>query len=231
FEGNTDSYTVKHIYLDDAIVARYIKFHTTEWHKHPSLKVEIIGCQVCKNILSLQPNAKVTSSSTKMEQDGTCGSDDAYIVSNGAWCARNNDDTQWLQFDVGPPTLITGLITKGRSEGKKRAWVTNFKISFSNDSNGWHYYSDSANQPIKRQIFQGNNNANDTSYNYLNKPFTARFIRFHPISWVKQVAMRAAVIGCPFDGNTNVFFVFFWYGVMYILYFWCIYCIFFTNVF
>jgi len=45
FEGNVDSYTVKHYYLDDAVLARYVKFHTVRWHRHPSMRVEIIGCQ------------------------------------------------------------------------------------------------------------------------------------------------------------------------------------------
>ena len=45
FEGNTDSYSVKHSYLDEPVVARFIKFHTVHWNKHPSMRVEIIGCQ------------------------------------------------------------------------------------------------------------------------------------------------------------------------------------------
>lgn len=45
FEGNTDSFRVKHTYLDEHIFARFIKFHTIHWHSHPSLRVEIVGCQ------------------------------------------------------------------------------------------------------------------------------------------------------------------------------------------
>ena len=45
FDGNVDSYSVKHYYLDDAVLARYVKFHTVQWHRHPSMRVEIIGCQ------------------------------------------------------------------------------------------------------------------------------------------------------------------------------------------
>ena len=50
FEGNTDSYSVKHSYLDEPIVARFIKFHTVQWNRHPSMRVEILGCQ-CEFIL------------------------------------------------------------------------------------------------------------------------------------------------------------------------------------
>jgi hypothetical protein len=45
FQGNTDDFSIKHNYFDKAIRARFIKFHTIDWSKHPSLRVEIIGCQ------------------------------------------------------------------------------------------------------------------------------------------------------------------------------------------
>lgn len=45
FDGNTDSYRVKHAYLDEALFARFIKFHVVNWNGHPSLRVEIMGCQ------------------------------------------------------------------------------------------------------------------------------------------------------------------------------------------
>ena len=49
-------------------------------------------------------------------------------------------DHQWLQFDVGPPKLVAGIVTKGR--GDKKHWVTRYRLSYSNDSLQWHFYSD-----------------------------------------------------------------------------------------
>jgi len=54
FDGNVDSYQVKHAYLDEPIIARYIKFHTVSWNRHPSMRVEIIGCQ--GQFTQLRPN-------------------------------------------------------------------------------------------------------------------------------------------------------------------------------
>ncbi len=51
---------------------------------------------------------------------------------------------QWLQFDVGPPTLITGLVTKGRADTRRKHWVTRFRVSYSNDSKVWYYYKDAS---------------------------------------------------------------------------------------
>jgi len=45
FEGNSDSDTVKHSYLEEPIIARFIRFQTVHWSHHPSMRVEILGCQ------------------------------------------------------------------------------------------------------------------------------------------------------------------------------------------
>ena len=45
FEGNSDSDSVKHSYLEQPITARFIRFQTVHWNNHPSMRVEIIGCQ------------------------------------------------------------------------------------------------------------------------------------------------------------------------------------------
>ena len=47
---------------------------------------------------------------------------------------------QWLQLDLGPPTLVTGIMTMGR--GDKKNWVTSYSVSFSNDTKLWFYYKD-----------------------------------------------------------------------------------------
>jgi len=52
----------------------------------------------------------------------------------------NVSDHQWLQLDLGPPTLVTGIVTKGR--GDKKNWVTSYSLSYSNDTKIWFYYKD-----------------------------------------------------------------------------------------
>lgn len=63
-------------------------------------------------------------------------------------------DDQWLQFDIGPPTLVTGLVTKGRGDGGKKHWVTKYKVSYSNDSRLWHFYKDEQQQEIKVRLLR-----------------------------------------------------------------------------
>jgi len=51
-------------------------------------------------------------------------------------------DEQWLQLDIGPPTLITGMVTRGRGDTGRKHWVTRFRLSYSNDSQHWSFYKD-----------------------------------------------------------------------------------------
>lgn len=224
FEGNTDAYSVKHTYLDRPIIARYIKFHTVHWHRHPSMRVEILGCQLCKESIGLPPYGRITTSSNgKNKRKDSCQPEDGNILSKKGWCAKRNNVNQWLQIDVGPPTLITGVMTKGRGDSKKKHWVTRFKISYSNDTQRWYQYKDAHSVDPRPQnpwlwnplfnrttaqlipdiytddglLFGGNNDKDTVRVHYINSPFVARFIRFHPLEWNGKISMRAGLLGCP----------------------------------
>ncbi len=45
YHANKDSYSIHNNYFNEPIIARFIKFHPIQWYLHPSLRVEIIGCQ------------------------------------------------------------------------------------------------------------------------------------------------------------------------------------------
>jgi len=206
FDGNSNSYTVKLSYLDKPFLARYVKFHTVTWNRHPSMRVEIIGCQVCSSPIALPPYSKISASSERNQATGSnCQADDGYIITNKGWCARENDNNQWLQVDIGPPALVTGLVTKGRGEAGKQHWVTRFRVSYSNDTTTWHFYTDSSYQEIKE--FGGNVDKDTARYHYLSFPFIARFVRFHPLEWNKSIGMRAGLVGCSYQGQCGPGFV------------------------
>lgn len=52
-------------------------------------------------------------------------------------------------MDIGPPTTITGVVTKGRGDTGRKQWVTKYTISYSNDSTTWTFYKDSLNLETK----------------------------------------------------------------------------------
>ncbi|XP_013385516.1 lactadherin isoform X2 [Lingula anatina] len=241
FDGNNDGYSVKHSYLDQPLMARFVKFHTVQWHKHPSMRVEILGCQECKEFIGLPPYGKITASDTwNFKKGKSCQPEDGHIFSNNAWCPKQNDAEQWLQFDVGPPTTVTGVVLKGRGDTRRKHWVTQFKISYSNDSKTWTFYKDASNLDFKpsnnltssrssistpyvstssnsvlpsnrptseAMEFGGNSDKDLERYHYFNHPFSARFIRIHPVAWHSHIAMRVGLIGCPHKGQCGEAFI------------------------
>ena len=70
----------------------------------------------------------------------------------GAWCALENDGTQYLQVDLAQVYIITGVATQGKYEISEwairfRAWVTNFSLSFTDDQMIWVNYTDNGSTP------------------------------------------------------------------------------------
>ncbi|XP_069132853.1 lactadherin-like isoform X3 [Argopecten irradians] len=227
-EGNTDAYSVKHVYLDRPILARYVKFHTVAWHRHPSMRVEVQGCQLCKEYIGLPPYGRITASSSgKNRRKSSCQPSDGTVLSNKGWCAKHSNTNEWLQVDVGPPTLITGIITKGRADSKKKHWVTRYRISYSNDTLFWYKYKDPQHTEPRPQnpwlwktginssrpilipdiytedglLFGGNSDKDTARIHYINSPFVARYIRFHPLEWHGKISMRVGLYGCPHTGG------------------------------
>jgi len=58
---------------------------------------------------------------------------------------------QWLEFDLGHPSTVTSLITKGRGDTNVDQWVTKYRVSFSNDTLLWIYYKDKS--QIEPKVF------------------------------------------------------------------------------
>lgn len=202
FVGNIDSHTIQQNYLDHPIKTRFLRLHILEWNEHPSMRVEILGCQECNQIISLPPQAKMSASSWRpWNKQKTCNPDDGHIYSQSGWCARKNDANQWLEVDLGPPTVVTGLVTKGRGDSKRKQWVASFLVSYSNDSNMWYFYKEDNYLNPKVKEFGGNMDKNTERHHYLNHPFVSRFVRIHPTSWHGRVSLRLGVIGCRHTGE------------------------------
>lgn len=80
------------------------------------------------------PNGYITSSSTFNRYHAPwLGrlNNKARGRNKGAWSAKKNDKRQWLQFNLGKPTLITAIRTQGRQDYNQ--WVTSYKVYFGND--------------------------------------------------------------------------------------------------
>ena len=120
FRGNSDAHSVRHSYLEHPVCdiqlhadmyvhqmhyriisplqikARFVRIHVVSWNNHPSLRLEIIGCQECNKVISQQPFAEFSASSFKKWRSNriqTCSPDMADIASERGWCPRKHNGT------------------------------------------------------------------------------------------------------------------------------------------
>lgn len=117
----------------------------------------------------------------------------ATFASNAAsnWSAGSNDTNQWLRIDLGGPARIAAIGTAGRRNGRYQQWVTSYKVSYSKDGTNWTFYP--ANDDPK--VFRGNADKQTEVRHDLAPPITARYVRFHPVTWHDWITMRVEIYG------------------------------------
>ncbi|XP_068225781.1 lactadherin-like isoform X2 [Palaemon carinicauda] len=200
FPANINSHEIRHNYVEPPLVGRFVRVHVVDWHAHPSLRLELLGCQECKAIISEGSHVQLSaSSSVPWTRRKSCQPMDSSLHSHRAWCARRKDEHQWLQWDLGPPHLVTGIITRGRGDTGRKHWVKAYTLTYSNDSKVWFTYKDG--NHLDTKVFGGNLDKHTERRHYLNTPFKARFVRLHPTRWRRAIAVRAALLGCPHKGD------------------------------
>uniref|UniRef100_A0A8K9XMQ2 F5/8 type C domain-containing protein n=1 Tax=Oncorhynchus mykiss TaxID=8022 RepID=A0A8K9XMQ2_ONCMY len=122
---------------------------------------------------------------------------------DGAWCAKYEDQHQWLQVDALRPTLFTGVILQGRNSIWSWDWVETYKVQLSNDSETWKTCMNGT----EEAVFVGSRNEPETPYLALfPQPAVARWIRINPLTWYWNgtICLRAEVLGCPLPDPDNV---------------------------
>ncbi|XP_075921997.1 inactive carboxypeptidase-like protein X2 isoform X2 [Petromyzon marinus] len=124
--------------------------------------------------------------------------DDQY---DGAWCAGRHDAQQWMEVDARRITNFTGVITQGRNSQQTHAWITSYKVMFSNDSHSWITYQNGADE----RLFEANHDQDTPVVNELEIAVVARYIRINPITWHGDICMRLEVLGCPMKDSNNYY--------------------------
>ncbi|XP_068677063.1 uncharacterized protein [Montipora foliosa] len=199
FDGNKDSDTVVYNSLNPPIVARHIRIQPVEWHGQISMRMELYGCSGCAEPIGMEskaiPDSQITASS---EWDQKLSGAQARLHSKsgnllGGWVAFTNNLHQWLQVDLGSYTTVTRVATQGRF--KHNQWVTKYRLEYSDDADIFHVFKpEGANIP---KVFHANEDNDTVVYNALSPSITARFIRFVPVEWHNDIAMRVEIYGCP----------------------------------
>ncbi|OWF47460.1 EGF-like repeat and discoidin I-like domain-containing protein 3 [Mizuhopecten yessoensis] len=118
----------------------------------------------------------------------------SYLASNGrygasgyGWCGTSTDS--WLQVDLGHVTKIYRVETQGYSSHQ---YTKTYSMSYSTDGNTF-YKVDPVNGA--GSIFSASYSTSSTVHT-LNVPVNARFVRFHPNTFVVRPCFKVELIGC-----------------------------------
>ncbi|KAM6292526.1 coagulation factor V [Porphyrio hochstetteri] len=211
FEGNSDAYGVKENIIDPPIIARYIRVYPTEAYNRPTLRMELLGCEVdgCSLPLGMEngeiKNSQITASSVKTSWFNTWDPSLARLNQQGklnAWRAKLNNNQQWLQIDLLTIKKITAIATQGVKSVSGENFVKTYIILHSDEGSEWKSYTDGSSSVAK--VFLGNENNNGHVKHFFNPPILSRFIRIVPRTWYHGIALRVELYGCDFGGGLSV---------------------------
>uniref|UniRef100_A0A8C2U1B2 Coagulation factor V n=1 Tax=Coturnix japonica TaxID=93934 RepID=A0A8C2U1B2_COTJA len=208
FEGNSDAYGIKENIIDPPIIARYIRVYPTQAYNEPTLRMELLGCEVdgCSLPLGMEngeiKNTQITASSVKTSWFSTWEPSLARLNQKGkinAWRAKSNNNQQWLQIDLLTIKKITAIATQGVKSVSAENFVKTYVILYSNQGSEWKSYTESSSSVAK--IFSGNENSSGHVKHFFNPPILSRFIRIVPKTWYNGIALRVELYGCDFGGD------------------------------
>lgn len=115
----------------------------------------------------------------------------------GAWCARSDDQSPWIQIDLGKMIRVTGIATQGlMSYSSKPSYIVEYEVKYWAYQFWKPYRSTSKAYGLNTQRLPGNWDRNSVQYNALTPTFQARHVRVIPRSWNNYPCLRVEVYGC-----------------------------------
>ncbi|XP_054019198.1 coagulation factor V [Dryobates pubescens] len=211
FEGNSDAYGIKENIIDPPVIARYVRVYPTEAYNRPTLRMELLGCEVdgCSLPLGMEngeiKNTQITASSVKTSWFNTWDPSLARLNQKGkvnAWRAKLNNNQQWLQIDLLTIKKITAIVTQGVKSLTGENFVKTYVILYSDHGSEWKSYMGGSSSTAK--VFLGNENSSGQVKHFFNPPILSRFIRIVPRTWYQGIALRVELYGCDFGGGLPV---------------------------
>ncbi|XP_068815645.1 coagulation factor V [Struthio camelus] len=205
FEGNSNAYGIKENIIDPPIIARYIRVYPTQAYNRPTLRMELLGCEVdgCSLPLGMEngeiKNTQITASSAKTTWFKVWEPFLARLGLTGkinAWRAKSNNNQQWLQIDLLTIKKITAVATQGAKSMSSENFVKSYVILYSDQGSEWKSYTDGSSSVAK--VFLGNEDSNGHVKHFFNPPIMSRFIRIVPRTWYHGIALRVELFGCDF---------------------------------
>lgn len=198
--GNNNSESIRTHLLGggEPIEARFVRLRPAEWHNEPALRVELFSRyspQESRLTQNLAESA-FTCSSQATPLNSPFNSRILQHLGNGGWLAAHEDETPFLQIDLGSMCHVSHVASQGRSQhelmnyiGKDLddAWVTSYTLSMSPDLTTW----------TEPQVCNGNVDGSSLVFTTLeaHPDYLCRYIRVFPQSWNGLAVMRFEAFG------------------------------------
>ncbi|VVC41699.1 Hypothetical protein CINCED_3A025143 [Cinara cedri] len=119
-----------------------------------------------------------------------------YSKENNYWKPSESSENEYLQINLGYPETVYGVQVSGNPA--KEEYVTSYKVAYSTDGISFSYVPFHG-QP---EIFRGPHSHDLMDTQIFYTPVEATYIRFIPMSWRNQIALRVAILGCPITSTT-----------------------------
>ncbi|EDO32326.1 predicted protein, partial [Nematostella vectensis] len=147
----------------------------------------------------LIPSSRITASTTLDADHQSFHGRLGTILGKGAWCSDDQNGQQFLQVELEAPYRIMAFAIQGKhplsDDAIGLAWVTTYSVSIKQrGGRTWKFINNETNTTM---VFAGNTEHNLTVKNVLSKPFTAKSIRVHPVTWYNKICLRLELYGSP----------------------------------
>uniref|UniRef100_A0A452IXX4 F5/8 type C domain-containing protein n=1 Tax=Gopherus agassizii TaxID=38772 RepID=A0A452IXX4_9SAUR len=176
FEGNSDAHGIKDNHIDPPIIARYIRVYPTDSYNRPTLRMELLGCEVegCSLPLGMEngeiKNAQITASSYKKSWYSSWEPSLARLNQEGRVNAWQAKVTSKQKKKTAKSKLLNAQNVYTEASAK-----LHWKIFF---------------------VFVGNENSSGQVKHFLNPPIFSRFICIVPKTWNRSICLRVELFGC-----------------------------------
>ncbi|PSN34508.1 hypothetical protein C0J52_13396, partial [Blattella germanica] len=112
----------------------------------------------------------------------------AYTV----WKPLYNNGNQYLEVDLLHQEPVYGTVVSGNADEDE--YVTSYQVLYSNDGIRYAYIVDAKGYPA---VFRGPVDNRKEVLQQFVKPVEAQYIRWIPLNWNKNIAMKVELLGCP----------------------------------
>mmetsp|Transcript_11964 Transcript_11964/g.21725 ORF Transcript_11964/g.21725 Transcript_11964/m.21725 type:complete len:605 (-) Transcript_11964:1164-2978(-) len=197
FAGNTDHRLPRVNPVEHAPMAQYVRIYPTKWKSYPTMRVEILVCEVADPDCKPFPvGIGVPSHQAIQDEDLTASSFLGWFAPHhgrlhntaggGGWIPDHfkEEGDHWLQVDLKTPYFLGQVATQGIIH--KATWTTKYKVSYSSGGHEWTFYEEGGSV----RIFEGNMDQNSVVMQTFARPFRAQLVRIHPLEWSWTPGLR-----------------------------------------